>query len=307
MSRDRDDDFSFDDDLFGDNDDSLGDDDFSFDDGFGDANFDTDFDNDLDDFDDNEDFFADEEAVGQERSGPSRTFIFLAGIMIVLLLAGLGLILFLALQDTGPSDRDLTATSIVAFNFTQEAFLEETQTQEAENAIATETQVAIDNQATETAVVVQATETAEAIVIQTQDAENAFATQTAEADAEIAQQTQDAANAIATQTAQAGVTEVAAQPTTEEPAEETVEPVDPGGVALTATALFEFLNTPIATVGPGAGGPVDGQPTTPPSELPTTGLLDGDASAGGVGVMMLMAFGLIGIIFGARRLRSMNQ
>lgn len=312
MSRDRDDDF-------------FDDDDFLEDDLFADKNangfeFDSDedtglndFENDLDfdSFDEDEDFASD--VATEERSGPSRTFIFLAVVMIIIMLAGLGVVIFLATRDQGPSERDLTATSIVAFNSTQQSFLEATNEQATVNAIELATQVVLDNQATETAVVVQGTETAEAIVAQTQDAESAVATQTAEQEAVFARQTRRAENDAATQTAEAQGTAVAVQPT-EEPSEETDEPVDaidPGGVALTATALFEILNTPIAGTIPPAGGDGDsttgGVPTARPPALPETGLLDGDSSAGGVGVIMLMAFGLIGIIFGARRLRSMNK
>lgn len=300
----------FDDDLFGDDeefeDDLGGDDDFSFDD---DEDFAFDDDEGIDSFDDiggDEDFFEDEEVV--ERTGPSRTFIILAGMMILLMVVGLIVVLILATRPTGPSDIEITRTAIAMINETAMQQLAETQVKQTEDAISTATQVQLDLEATQTADVVNITATAEAIVQQTADAEALIVQQTADAEALIQQQTADAADLIAQQTADAQATIDAGQPVqTEEGTPEEVTPSGIGDVALTATAIVEQLLTPQgATLTPGTGGGV-GQPTPRPGQLPDTGLLDNSTSASGLGAIMLAAFGLVGIIFGARRLRAMND
>ncbi len=112
------DDFDFEDDPFAD------------DDGF--DSFDDDFDQDnlrtFDDFDtidDVDEFLEEEEA----RSGPNRAFIFLAGLMILVLLIGLGVILLLASQDRPPSEDSQTRTAIAEINATRQEQLRGTQTQ----------------------------------------------------------------------------------------------------------------------------------------------------------------------------------
>jgi len=57
--------------------------------------------------------------------------------------------------------------------------------------------------------------------------------------------------------------------------------------------------TPTREVGVGVGGAA----TPVPGTLPQTGFGDNPSD---VGVIALMAFGLLGIIFGARRLRAAN-
>jgi hypothetical protein len=135
-------DFEFDDDLFSDTRGSAssgGADDLNFDDEFALSN---------------DDLNLDEELGTQpERRGPSRAFVVLAVIIIILFLVGLGGIIFFATRSTGPTDRDLTVTQIVQLNATQEAFL-----------AATNTQSAINEEITQTAVVLGQTATLEAIV-----------------------------------------------------------------------------------------------------------------------------------------------
>jgi uncharacterized protein YraI len=129
-----DDDFSFDDDNgdqlrggVGGDEDDLGD--FTFDDDLGTT----------DDFEDIElgdeggdfTFDEDEELVAEEDAGgrSNRTFILLAGVMIVLFLAGLVAVIILATRES-PADVSATQTSafVIAFNATQQRFFEETQT-----------------------------------------------------------------------------------------------------------------------------------------------------------------------------------
>jgi hypothetical protein len=130
-NRNNDNDFNFDDDddLFGDRNTV---DDFDF------GDDDSDFPSPLaDEFaldDDTPDF--DEE---QEERGPNRTFVFLAILMILMFVIGLGAVLFLATRPTGPNDAELTGTFVVQFNETQRAYLEQTQTQSALDRDATST------------------------------------------------------------------------------------------------------------------------------------------------------------------------
>ncbi len=114
-----------------------------------------------------------------------------------------------------------------------------------------------------------------------------------------------------------------AQIATEEPPEVTDEPVateeptptqDTGGLSIpaqTATAITLLLHgTPQdgnPTVDPiGVGGTA--VPTAAPTALADTGLFD-DLSGGGSGFILVLfiAFGLMGVIFGSRSLRSANN
>ncbi len=309
-----DDEFNFDDDdnLGFDDDDGVQsrlDDDYNFDDDFGsieDSSFDTDLlgDDEFDDLDDETFFEGEDENDG---GGVSRTFVILAGIMIIFFLIGLGVVLFLVLgQDDTPSPIQLTSTAIVQLNATAMVQLEQTQTQSAENAIGTETQQALDIVATQTAEVLDVTATAEGIIVQTQAAE---AEATAQAQALFDQQTADAAF-LQTQEAELAIQETPDPDDPDEPEQPLVTqpPADVGDVALTATALFEFLQTPIATPGVGVGGGGDSPTPVPPiTQLPDSGLFDDLSGGQNMGVIMLLAFGLIGLIFGARRLRSVNN
>ena len=136
MSNRNDNDFDFDDDdLFGDD---LG-------------SFDFDDDNELpadlgDDFD--QDMPVIEEEA--EERGPNRTFVVLAGLLIVLFIAGLGAVLFIATRPTGPTDTELTITAVVMANLTVEAYGAQTQTQSAENLAMTQTAAAWTPTPTET-------------------------------------------------------------------------------------------------------------------------------------------------------------
>lgn len=302
MSRD---DFEFGDDPFGD-DDEFGDDTFASEDDF---DFGGDEFNELDDIEYGEvddDFFDDEDTSG---GGPNKTFVFLAGLLVLVFIAGLVIVVFLALRDTGPTPIQQTSTAITNLNNTQVAFLSETETQAVEDAILAETQ-AVEIELTSTAVANEnATQVALLEATETQLAEEAFAaeTQTAEAPDPIALlQTEQAADAL---------TQEALLDDDENDVDEPVDPDPPvgiGDVALTSTALAEtFL-----TLTPPAVDPADATPTqeiggpfapTPPPTLPDTGLFDDLSGGENMGLIMLIAFGLVGVIFGARRLRARNE
>lgn len=122
-----DDDFRFD----------ADDDDFRFD-----ADDDVDFDGGLgDDFD--ADLPALDDEVGDaEGRGPSRTFIIIAAIMIILFIVAIGVLVFLS-RDTGPTPFEQTATAIAIANATTIAQGLETSTQSA-FLLLTETQIAAE-------------------------------------------------------------------------------------------------------------------------------------------------------------------
>lgn len=77
-----------------------------------------------------------------EERGTNRTFVVLAGLMIVLFVVALGVVLFLATRPTGPSDLELTASQVVLLNLTVEAQLAGTSTQNAINDSLTQTAAA---------------------------------------------------------------------------------------------------------------------------------------------------------------------
>lgn len=82
--------------------------------------------------------------IEDEREEPrtNSTFIVLIGLMVVVFIIGLGLILFLATREDGPSATDLTSTSIALTNAQVIAFLAATQTQDVANIQLTQTALA---------------------------------------------------------------------------------------------------------------------------------------------------------------------
>jgi hypothetical protein len=231
-------------------------------------------------------------------------------------------IIFLALQGDETDDFiEQTRVAIVATNEAVETALFLTQDAATESAIGTLTQAPIDEDNTATAVVVQGTETQEAALALT-DAFIVGITQTFEAEPSPTPnplqltQTQEALDAQATE---APVETDAVGPVETEPVDET--PISPGtievgDVALTATEIARRLREPIVeTPEPGEGGPVDDfdeptpivqQPGVDPDQLPDTGLFDDLNGGQGFGALLLIATGLVGVIFGARRLRGIN-
>lgn len=345
MSNRNDNDFDFDEDLFGDNGNNKA---------FGGDNNDIDFDDNSLDLS-GDDLNFDDDLATQERRGPSRAFIILAVFIIILFLIGLGGVIFFATRDTGPSDRDLTATQIVQLNFTQEAFLAATNTQSAVNAEATATGVVLGETATaeafasatveaealQTQVVVEATQTAEAVPTETPEPTltptlddvggTLAAEQTLQALPPVAQITAQF-ETLEAQTTLAAATAVVATQSAQETANALQPPTatnatGPGfgevsDVLQTATALSLTLNpqtavpstpdpnnnqggTPFViptTAGGGSGNNGTGGGGT--GQLPITGLFDDLTGASGFGTMVLIALGLVGLIFGARRLRK---
>ncbi|MBK8024567.1 MAG: hypothetical protein IPK19_24845 [Chloroflexi bacterium] len=77
-----------------------------------------------------------------DSGGSNRTFVVLAVLLILLFVVGLGVILFLATRDSGPTPVELTSTSIAATNAQVVAFLAETATQDLLNIQMTQTALA---------------------------------------------------------------------------------------------------------------------------------------------------------------------
>lgn len=337
MSTRNDDDFSFDDDLFGTEPVPATDDDLNFDD---------DPLADVGGLNDEEFNFEDDTDGGRT----NRTFVVLAVIIILLFIAGVAGIVLFAL-NRGPTSTDMTSTRIADINSTQQAFLEATQTQSQENVRSTATANVI---AATTTAVANEQATAEARIEQTQASVDATQTAlaaptltpsptlsptpdlTAEAEAVLtnlpplqaatalaATQTQAALDIAATQTqASADIaatqTQAAANiAATEAALNESLPPtatgqITPGGISpddvrLTATALSQTLSpsTPSGVVEEGTPG-IGGTPVVVlvPTRLPETGLFDDIGGGNSFGVLALVALGLVGVIFGARRLRK---
>lgn len=283
MGRNRDDDF-FGDDLFNDDDDAFNDaesrlsfdDDDSFDQG-----------DDLDDFDlgDGDDINLDddeEEETSSGEGGPSRTFIILAVIMIILFVLGLGVLLFALSRPTGPTPFDLTATSIVETNVARQALIDQTLTAQAE---------ALNLTATATLFTATPTPT------HTFTPSPTFT---------------ETPSPTASPTESIGP--IGVNTPTEEPSptqeDGVVGPtatIGRSAVEQTATALAQIFSTPIeqVTATPAVGGATSGGATTG-GALPDTGLFD-DLAGGGMGTFVLIAIGLVGVIVVARGLRVANR
>lgn len=341
------DDFDFDDDFFADGDDDFslddlrddeedlgGFDNFDFDDaddfsassddeagGVDSFDFGSDDDDDLfsDDGDDDDlgafedyddDFFGNEPE--REEGGTSRTFVYLAIAMLLFFLIGIGLVLFLVLRgDDDPNNdpaviaRNTEAAEILMTNAVVETQLAMTQTQTVLDQTLAVEQMTVDAQSTIEAANAQATATAEAEIQATADAQatlDALPTETplvdltaqAEIDAltQEAQLTLNAQNVTPTQMG-------------------TSDAVDADSVALTATALAQLLTSPTPSAGDVTPTRESGVPTIAPNsgsggQLPETGL-SVDISSNDLPLIALVAFGLIGVMFGARRLRSRNN
>lgn len=266
---------------------------------FDDFNFDDDLGANQDDFDDLSPSFDEEPGEDlpdlgdeelpeeQQRQGPSRTFIILAAIMIILFVIGLVAVIFLATRPQGPTDFDLTATAIVEANAT--TFANATLTQDAVIAFA-------------------ATGTADALATDTPTPRPTFTptfTPTTEPTLDPTEAAA-AANATGTQVALEAAQTAAAEQTN---IALTPQQVGVEAVAQTATALAALFGqqpTEVADLGQG-GGEIptqEGQPR--PTALPDTGLLD-DIVGGGsnsIGLLVLLGFGLVGVIMISRRLRA---
>jgi hypothetical protein len=276
-NRDFDDDFNFDDDFDTGSGDDLSDDlspDFGDD---GDSG-------DLPDLDD--------EPVerGDGGGGPSRTFIMIAGIMIALFVIGLIALVLIAINgDGGDTELEIQATTIVAQNMTTEAQL--TQTNEAIgtfNAVLTLEASFTDTPTQRPTVTPTFTPTDAPTLDSTQLAGTVFA-ETAQAEA------------FQTETAIAQLSDI--------PPTSTGISIE--AVAQTATALAAALGaTPTTALDGGQSGggdvPTREGPSTTSGQLPDAGFFDEAGGRDGVGIAVLMGFGLVGVIFISRRLRAAN-
>lgn len=283
--QDDDDDFKFDDDFsFGD--DQKSGDDFKFDDEPADIGLDDDKDKGFG-FED-EDMPVIDDGGTIERQGPNRTFVILAGLMILLFVAGLAVVLFLALRQTGPTPVEQTRSAIETQNADTLILLGQTQTAAVVVALA-QTQTASVPTATPTETPTPRPPTitptpVEPTLDATQQFANALLTQTARE---------------ATQTAEAALIEP------------TREPQDANAVALTATRLAEIL----LGAGGGQATEVAGLPTptregggaAAPTQLPDTGIFDDIGSGGNAGLIALLALGLVGVIVLSRVARAANK
>lgn len=285
--QDDDDDFNFDDEFDFDDDAKQGGSEFKFDDEPADINLEDD-DGKGFGFEDEDMPVIDEDAQG-ERRGSNRTFVILAALMILLFILGLAAVIFLALRPQPLTDIQQTSTAIAILNATTVAQLNATQTA----APLTQTAEAEIFQLTANAPTPTPLPTETPVPTDTPTPE---ASPTLDA-------TEAAAFALLTQTA------VAAQQTASVP---TVPPIDQNAVALTATALAELLAPPTGDQGGGGeatptregGTGVLPTPGVLPTALPDTGLFDDLTGGGSIGLLALLAVGLVGVIIVSRRLRT---
>jgi hypothetical protein len=266
--------------------------DFDFDEEEGDFDLD-----DVDEYDETDDDFFDDEEDELSPGGPSRVFIMLAGAMIFVFILGLLLVMVMMLSDGGTE-----GIGPVAERETENAGIIATATEDA--IIRDLTHVA---ELTKEAEALAASQTAEALQAEQDAADTATAEFNAEQTALALQATPTPLPPVATEPP-----EVTEEPVvTEEPPTPTRDIGGLSGPAQTATAIAGILyGTPQdgnPTVDPnGVGGTA--VPTVAPTALAQTGLFDGLSGGGsGFALVLIMAFGLIGVIFGSRSLRSANN
>ncbi|MCS6836907.1 MAG: hypothetical protein NZ750_12935 [Anaerolineae bacterium] len=282
------------------------------DDFFGDSR-DVDPDSDIDFGQDifSEDLDDEREPTIEQSQGPSKGFIILAVLLIVVLLVGFGVLIF-ALTSGGVDPLDPTRTAIAEVNATTLAQAAAVDATNTAAAVLTSTALAASPtpspsptatvDITATAQAIGATFTAQAVFV--------LATQQAIASTQQALQTAAALQPLqATQTALAAAQDEEATPTPER----VTGGLSIADVQATATRLAQLFSQPTPTpAGLGLptptpiGGTIRGTPIATPAiggpALPDTGLLDDLAS--NPGLFMLMAFGLMGVIVLARAARS---
>lgn len=239
--------------------------------------------------------------LNEEGTAPARTnrtFIYIAALMIILFLIGLGAVLYLATKGPGgPTPIDLTRSAIETQNANTQALILQTQTASVQIAFA-QTQTA----SVPPTVTPSETPTREPTVTPTPEPPTMDATQAA-------------ANALLTQVAdQATQTALAAQITP------TVAAPNQDAVALTATALAAILgnnnvsgsdmtSTALAAgQGGGLASPTaEGSIGPVPTRLPQTGFFDDVGTGSNVGLIALLALGLFGVIGVSRVVRASNK
>jgi cytoskeletal protein RodZ len=266
-----------------------------------------------------------DEDEGEEAAGGGRSpFFVIAAILLVLIILGGGAFLVTQLIGDNEQQQQLeeTRAAIVATNQAVEQFLTETEEANIANSNATATADAFTDTPTPTFTpsdtptpTVDTASTETAVFAATS---NAAGTATALVE-EIQQTSQAQLNATITAqflTAEAqNVTPPTMAPTdtptddagpTDEPTP-TREGVSVSAVQQTATALALILRPDLITPADGDGGvtPIPGRPTPRP-DLPDTGIFD-DVVGTDPGMIALAAFGLLGVIFISRGLRSANR
>ncbi len=277
-------------DLQDDDDFNFGDDDFSFDEKPNGDDFKFDDDSPDIDLDSGTDtgfgFEADDMPELNEEGTPpprtNRTFIYIAALMIILFLIGLGAVLYLATRDTGPSPIEMTRAAIETANANTELLLQQTGTAAAIVAF----------EGTQTALVPTATPTIEPPTREP--------TVTPTPEPPTLDATQAFANALLTQVAnEATMTALAAQITP------TIAAPNQSAVDATGTALAVLLGQgSVPTDIPGA-------PTAEigiiPTQLPNTGFFDDVGAGNNVGLVALLALVLVGVIGVSRVVRASNK
>ncbi len=295
-------------DLQGDDDDfNFDDDDFKFDDQPNGDNFTFDDDSPDIDLDDGKDtgfgFESDDmPELNEEGTAPqrtNRTFVYIAALMILLFLAGLGAVLFLATRPTGPTPIELTRSAIETQNADTQILLLQTGTAAAQFATdAANTALVPTNTPTTTptpTIIPTDTPIPSPTMDLTQIAANALLAQAADE----ATQTAIAANAV-------NIIPTVAAP-------------DQNAVAATGTALAILLGqnnnaltdadmtaTAIA-LGQGGGTFPTQEVGIIPTRLPQTGFFDDVGNGSNVGLIALLALGLVAVIGVSRGVRAANK
>jgi uncharacterized protein YraI/uncharacterized membrane protein YeaQ/YmgE (transglycosylase-associated protein family) len=314
----------------------------AFDDELGE--FDQDMDE-LDEFDELGDEFGFDEDEVEESSGPSRTFIMLAGAMIVLFIVSLIVVVVLATRPTGPSNTQMTASAVVAINSTRQ--VEATATAFANATLFAEQTIQAAASPTPTIppaptfisnadvrsgpdpafeIIGSATAGEEAAILAVNPGGDWLQVSYSGGEGWVPRSSVNVTTDLASVPVVDVPTPEPATPTlspfdltstalvqpTEVAVVETPEETEPAvsqaqAVAMTATALAElFVATPTPETGLGTGG---GGEIAPTAAMPDTGFID-DVLGGngqGVGAFLLMALGLVGVIVVSRRLRTVNS
>ncbi|MCA0455032.1 MAG: hypothetical protein LCI00_13750 [Chloroflexi bacterium] len=284
-----DDDFNFDDDFKFDEEPNG--DSFKFDDDAPDIDLDSD--NDAGFGFESDDMPELNEDAAPQRS--NRTFIIIAALMVILFLAGLGAVLFLATQNNGPTPLELTRSAI-----------------ETQNA--------------ETLLLAQQTGTAAVLIAQDQTATASVPTATptltreptvTPTPTEVAPPTLDptveAANILLTQVASEATQTAAAALITPTVAVANVDAVNATGTALAALlggvgGDLAATQTAQAILNGNGGIPTQesGGIGVVPTRLPDSGFFDDVGAGNNVALVALLALGLVGVIGISRVVRAKN-
>ncbi len=305
----NDDDFDFDDDLFADDDDPFADDDLFGDSGddlfaddgdnfaFGEDEFDAD---NFDDVDlglpgEEEEIIIDEEGPDSGTSGGFRTSLF---VLVPLLLVQIGVILFLFLRPMEDGPFEMTSTAVF---LTNEAIFV-MQTDDAQTLVAQAGTQTAEAEFTDT----PSPSPTELDTETPTPSPSPTATETLDPTlvAVLTLDAQETADALAL--TEAAQTEAAAATDTPE-----------GGLTnadrdATATALVDLFNNLTQTAearGVTTDVPMEATVAASATALPDSGFFDnsGTPTGSGLGMLVLTAFGLLGVIAFSRRMRAQNR